>query len=167
MGDGGGSLASVELFDPARNAVQELDALAGAEPVIRRLCSVAVAYSSLAATTASTWRPSRFSSRQRGADGRALVIGGADRMDRMYYATTEIYNPEAAAFETGPLMANRRYRIAGTSVILPGGDLLVAAGAPVAEILDIGSVAFREVPGGFPDAYRFAAVAPLRGGRCS
>ena len=98
------------------------------------------------------------------ADGRVLVIGGADRTDRIYYATTEIYNPRTAAFEHGPSMGNRRYKIAGTSVLLPSGDVLVTSGAPVAELLDLGSWIFRDVPGRFPAAYRFAAAASLRGG---
>lgn len=96
-------------------------------------------------------------------DGRVLVIGGADRTDRVYYATTEIYSPRTGKFERGPSMANRRYKIAGTSVLLPSGDVLVTSGARVVERLDVGSWTFREVPGRFPDAYRFAAAAPLRG----
>lgn len=98
------------------------------------------------------------------ADGRVLVIGGADRTDRLHYATTEIYNPGTATFQRGPSMSNRRYKIAGTSVLLPGGDVLVTSGGPVAELLDVGSWAFRVIPGRFPAAYRFAASASLRGG---
>jgi hypothetical protein len=98
------------------------------------------------------------------ADGRVLVIGGADRTDRVHYATTEIYGPRSASFERGPSMANRRYKIAGTSVLLPSGDVLVTSGAPSAELLDLRTGAFREIPGRFPNAYRFAATAPLSGG---
>jgi hypothetical protein len=61
-------------------------------------------------------------------------------------------------------MANRRYKIAGTSVLLPNGDVLVTSGARTAELLDLGTGAFREIAGRFPEAYRFAAAAPLRGG---
>jgi hypothetical protein len=61
-------------------------------------------------------------------------------------------------------MNNRRYKIAGTSVVLPNGDVLVAAGARSAELLDIKTVAFREIPGSLREAYRFAAAAPLPGG---
>ena len=98
------------------------------------------------------------------ADGRVLVIGGADRTDRNYYATTEIYDPRTATVDRGPSMANRRYKIAGTSVLLPDGNVLVTSGARVAELLDVRSWTFREVNGRMPDAYRFAAAAPLRGG---
>lgn len=98
------------------------------------------------------------------ADGRVLVIGGADRSDRLHYETTEIYDPRTGSFGRGPSMANGRYKIAGTSVLLPGGDVLVTAGAPVAELLDIGRWTFREVAGHLPDAYHFPAVASLHGG---
>ncbi|MFN2567186.1 MAG: Kelch repeat-containing protein [Gemmatimonadaceae bacterium] len=98
------------------------------------------------------------------ADGRVLVIGGADRSDRVHYATTEIYSSGTAAFERGPSMVNRRYKIAGTSVLLPSGEVLITSGARAAELLDLGAGVFREVPGRFPEAYRFAAAAPLRGG---
>jgi hypothetical protein len=97
-------------------------------------------------------------------DGRVLVIGGADRSDRNHYATTETYNPATATFERGPSMTHRRYKIAGTSVLLSDGDVLVTAGAPVAELLDVKNWIFREVPGRLPAAYRFAAAAPLRDG---
>lgn len=98
------------------------------------------------------------------ADGRVLVIGGADVTDRVHFATTEFYDPRTARFGSGPTMSNRRYKIAGTSVLLPGGNVLVTSGAPVAELLDVGRVAFRDVPGRFPAAYRFAAAALLPAG---
>lgn len=97
-------------------------------------------------------------------DGRVLVIGGADRTDRNYYATTEIYDPRSAIFDRGPSMANRRYKIAGTSVLLPDGNILVTSGARAAELLDVTSWTFRKVPGRLPDAYRFAAAVLLRDG---
>jgi hypothetical protein len=98
------------------------------------------------------------------ADGRVLVIGGADRTDRRYYPSTEIYDPNTATFADGPRMAHPRYKIAGTAVVLPRGDVLVPSGGPVAELLDLASATFREVPGRFPDAYRFAATAALAEG---
>lgn len=97
------------------------------------------------------------------ADGRVLVVGGADRTDRVHYATTEVYTPRTASFARGPSMAHRRYKIAGTSVLLPNGDVLVTSGAPVAELLLLEGWIFREVAGRFPAAYRFAAAAPLGG----
>ena len=98
------------------------------------------------------------------ADGRVLVIGGADHTDRVHYLTTEIYTPRTGSFERGPSMANRRYKIAGTSALLRRGDVLVTSGAQVAELLDVRTWTFHEVPGRMPEAYRFAAAAPLRDG---
>ena len=97
-------------------------------------------------------------------DGRVLVVGGADRTDRLHYETTEIYSPGTATFERGPSMRHRRYKIAGTSVLLPNGDVLITSGARTAELLDHGTKTFREVAGPLPEAYRFAAAAPLQGG---
>jgi hypothetical protein len=98
------------------------------------------------------------------ADGRVLVIGGADRTDRVFYATTEIYSPSTGRFESGPTMAERRYKIAGTSVLLSNGDVLVTSGARSAEILDHSSGTFRTVGGRFPAAYRFATATSLPNG---
>jgi len=97
-------------------------------------------------------------------DGRVLVLGGSDRSDRVHYATTEVFNPGTATFERGPSMGQRRYKIAGTSILLAGGNVLVTSGAQAAELLDVRQWRFREVPGRFPTAYRFAAAASLRDG---
>ncbi len=98
------------------------------------------------------------------ADGRVLVLGGADRTDRRHYATTEIYNPNTASFEPGPSMANTRYKINGTAVRLPTDDVLVPSGARNAELLDQRSLAFSTVPGTFPEAFLFATSTLLPSG---
>ena len=98
------------------------------------------------------------------ADGRVLVIGGADRSDRVYFATTEIYDPRSGIFEPGPSMANVRYKIAGTAILLPDGNVLVTSGAQTAELLDVAHGQFRTIGGHLPAALRFAAAAPLRNG---
>jgi hypothetical protein len=97
-------------------------------------------------------------------DGRVFIIGGADRSDRVHFASTEIYNPHTGAFSHGPTMTHRRYKIAGTTILLPGGDVLVTSGALAAERLDADRWTFREIPGRLPAAYRFAAAARLRNG---
>ena len=98
------------------------------------------------------------------ADGRVLVIGGADRSDRVYYATTELYDPRTGSFARGPAMANARYKIAGTAILLPDRSVLVTSGAQSAELLDVAHGQFRAVGGRLPAALRFAAAAPLRNG---
>ena len=98
------------------------------------------------------------------ADGRVLVLGGADRTDRRHYATTEVYDPATAAFVAGPTMRHTRYKIEGTAVSLASGDLLVPSGAREAEILDRQSFTFRSVPGTFPAAYFFATATSISTG---
>lgn len=116
------------------------------------------------ATTGALATPRHKHDAIRLADGRVLVVGGADRSDRVHYATTEIYDPNAASFIPGPSMSSKRYKIAGTSVLLPNGEVLIASGARAAELLAADASAFREVAGGFPGAYRFAASALLHNG---
>lgn len=98
------------------------------------------------------------------ADGRVLVIGGADRSDRVYYPTTELYDPRTGIFARGPAMASARYKIAGTTILLPDGNVLVTSGARTAELLDAAHGRFRAVRGDLPAALRFATAAALRGG---
>lgn len=98
------------------------------------------------------------------ADGRVLVIGGADRTDRRHFATTEVYDAGSGRFTAGPTMSNARYKIAGTSVLLRNGDVLVTSGARTAERLDLRQWRFRPVPGSLPAAFRFAAATTLRSG---
>ena len=61
-------------------------------------------------------------------------------------------------------MGHARYKIAGTSVLLTSGNVLVTSGGPVAEFLDVRRWTFYDVPGRYPEPYRFAAAAPLRDG---
>lgn len=98
------------------------------------------------------------------ADGRVLVIGGADRTDRRHFATTEVYNPATATFSPGPSMGSTRYKIQGTAVRLASGDLLVPSGSRQAELLDRRSFTFRSVAGQFPEAYYFATATQLSTG---
>ena len=91
------------------------------------------------------------------ADGRVLVVGGADRTDRTHFRTTEIYDARTATFERGPAMANHRYKIAGTSIALPDGDILITSGARAVELLDHRTGTFREIAG------MFTVAAPIIG----
>lgn len=97
-------------------------------------------------------------------DGRVLIVGGADRSDRVYFATTEIFDPRTGVTRAGPKMADARYKIAGTSVLLPNGNVLVTSGASQAEVFDPRLMTFRRVPGQIQRAYHFAAASLLPGG---
>ena len=98
------------------------------------------------------------------ADGRVLVLGGADRTDRLYFGSTDVYSPATASFKAGPTMVNTRYKIQGTAVRLASGDVLVPAGARAAELLDHTTFTFRAVAGEFPMAFHFATATPLSSG---
>lgn len=98
------------------------------------------------------------------SDGRVLVLGGADRTDRLHFASTEIYHPATGSFSGGPSMTATRYKIQGTSVLLPDGDVLVPAGGRIAELLDRRSFSFRAVPATGPGAYYFATATALSAG---
>jgi hypothetical protein len=101
------------------------------------------------------------------ADGRVLVLGGADaRDDRGTYRSAEVYDPARDRWSpTGDLVVPH-YKHAGTSLLLADGGVLVASGAAVVERYDPTRGAFAAVPLA-PGAARprgsFAAVAPLGG----
>jgi hypothetical protein len=61
-------------------------------------------------------------------------------------------------------MANARYKIAGTAILLPDGNVLVTSGAQTAELLDVARGQFRAIGARLPAALRFAAAAPLGNG---
>lgn len=98
------------------------------------------------------------------ADGRVLVVGGADRTDRTYFATTEICDPSGKVFTPGPTMRHTRYKIAGTVVLLPDSSVLVPGGARRPELLEARATAFGEIAGEFPAAYHFATATLLPSG---
>ncbi|HEX8623764.1 MAG TPA: kelch repeat-containing protein [Allosphingosinicella sp.] len=70
-------------------------------------------------------------------DGRVLVFGGSDRRDRDGKLTlVERYDPEARAFVAAGRLLLPRYKIAGSVLLLRDGRVLVAGGAPRAELYD-------------------------------
>ena len=186
MGDGGASVTSVELFDPATQRFRPAGSLVEGRsgqtatllPDGRVLFVGGVGRGWTFLRSAEVYDPRTGRSELVGSlrvprgshtatmleDGRVLIIGGADRTDRVHFATTEIWVVRTGTFGNGPSMASRRYKIAGTSILLPDGDVLVTSGAQVAERLDVRRLTFRDVPGPFPAAFRFAAAAPLRAG---
>jgi len=96
------------------------------------------------------------------SDGRVLITGGSDERDgEGVYNSSELFDPESQTFEVGPLMQRGRYKHAGTSVVLEDGRVLVAGGAPQAEVYDPAENAFALVPGEPRMAGQFSASAPL------
>lgn len=99
-------------------------------------------------------------------DGRVLVTGGSDALDNeRLYNSTELFAPASGSFTMGPAMKLPRYKHQGSSVLLPNGMVLIAGGAPQAEMYDPISRTFEIVSGDVRVAGLFSAVAPLaRGG---
>ncbi|MFN0058051.1 MAG: Kelch repeat-containing protein [Planctomycetota bacterium] len=95
-------------------------------------------------------------------DGQVLITGGSDeRDDRGVYNSSELFNPRTGNFTLGPSMRLGRYKHAGGSLVLPSGLVLIAGGAPQAEIYDPRENVFALVPGEPRMAGQFSAVAPL------
>jgi hypothetical protein len=99
-------------------------------------------------------------------DGQVLVTGGSDERDsRGAYDSSELFDPNANTFVIGPRMRLSRYKHQGSSVLLPGGKVLIGGGAARAEIYDPVKRSFALVPGKVRMAGQFAAVAAISGGR--
>ena len=98
-------------------------------------------------------------------DGRVLVVGGsADIEGGRLYRSTEIYEPKRNRFVPGPLLLHARYKLRDAVVLLPGGDVLVAGGAPVPEVWRRASDRFVPVAGTLGRTRLFATASPLRSG---
>lgn len=95
-------------------------------------------------------------------DGRVLITGGTDeRDDRGRYRSAEIFDPRTGLSRLTGTMHRPRYKHAGTSVVLPDGRVLIAGGAPEAEVFDPASGAFLLVEGEARMVGQFSAAAPL------
>lgn len=71
------------------------------------------------------------------ADGSVLVLAGADeRDDRGAYRSAERYDPATGRFAPAGSMHAARYKLNGSSVLLPDGTVLLLGGAGVSEIYD-------------------------------
>ncbi|MBM3122337.1 MAG: hypothetical protein FJZ97_09155 [Chloroflexi bacterium] len=87
------------------------------------------------------------------ADGTVLISGGSASTDEQSaYLSTEIYDPSADAFTPGPDMPSVRYKHIGTSLRLPWGGILLAAGAQQAALYDPALRSFTPVPGSMGSA---------------
>jgi hypothetical protein len=99
------------------------------------------------------------------ADGRVLITGGSDaRDDKGMYDTSELFDPRLGTFVAGPRLTQRRYKHAGSSILLPSGDVLVAGGAATAERYSPTRGEFIPVRGSASLSGQFSAVAALDGG---
>lgn len=100
------------------------------------------------------------------SDGRVLITGGTDERDyRGRYTSAEIFDPRAGTSSTTGSMDLPRYKHEGTSVVLPDGRVLIAGGAPEAEVYDPEAGDFQLVEGDARMVGQFSAAASLADGR--
>jgi hypothetical protein len=100
------------------------------------------------------------------ADGRVLIIGGADERDgRPAYTSAEIYNPARGTFTATGNMNLPRYKLQGTAVLLNNGKVLVAGGANRAEVFDPSRNTFSYAAGDMGTVNLFSTATRLQNGQ--
>ena len=100
------------------------------------------------------------------ADGRVLIVGGANQRDgRPAYRSVEIYNPATGTFSAVGDMNSPRYKLQDTLVILSNGTVLIAGGANRAEVFDPSRNTFSYVSGDLGESRQFATATRLRNGQ--
>jgi Galactose oxidase, central domain len=99
------------------------------------------------------------------ADGRVLIVGGADeRDDPIPFDTAEIYDPETGEFRRTGNLNLARYKLRGTSVLHENGRVVVAGGADAPEVYEPPTGKFARLSGSFGRTPLFAAAARAEGG---
>ncbi len=98
-------------------------------------------------------------------DGQVLIVGGSDERDsRGAYTTVEIYSPKTNRTRRVGDMNASRYKLQGTTILLPDGRILIAGGSTQAEIFDPRSNSFIVARGQFESARLFATATLLPNG---
>jgi len=99
------------------------------------------------------------------SDGRVLAFGGSDHRDRGgKLATVESFDPATRQFTSAGRLREPRYKIGGAVQLLPDGRVLVAGGAPRAEIYDPKTRLTVYTGPSFGKSLNFATVSLLRDG---
>lgn len=100
------------------------------------------------------------------ADGRVLIVGGADKRDgRPAYSSVEIYDPATGSFSATGDMNSPRYKLQDTLVLLNDGKVLIAGGANRAEVFDPAKNRFSYVTGDMGLSRQFATATRLQNGQ--
>ena len=100
------------------------------------------------------------------ADGRVLILGGADARDEQgQFASAELFDPRTTTFAPTADMHFTRYKIQGTSLRLPDGRVAVLGGPGQLETFDPATNAFMLSAIDLGPTRLFSAVAPLTDGR--
>lgn len=99
-------------------------------------------------------------------DGRVLIVGGQTGGPRgPREDTTEIYDPAAGHFLTGPKLNEKRFKLAHAVLPLKDGRVLVGGGAERPEVYDPQQRKFEMIPGEALDGFCFSTATLLGDGR--
>lgn len=94
------------------------------------------------------------------SDGRVLIVGGSDARDDLgLYDSAEIFDPTTGRFSEAGDLNDPRYKMRGTTLLLPDGRAVVCCGASNAEVFDPASGRFASIPGSLGVGPLFAAAA--------
>jgi hypothetical protein len=191
VGGGWTFLASAELYDPRTNSFTATGSMVeareghaavkladgrvlvvgghrgrGRETVISRTVEIFDAATGRFEPTGMMATPRHKHDAVALADGRVLVLGGADERDNKgVYDSVEVYDPVGGEFEASRPMLSGRYKHRGTSFPLVGGGVLLAGGAQRAEVYDPATGESQEVVATARMAGQFSAAARLPDGR--
>lgn len=99
------------------------------------------------------------------ADGRVLVTGGAPDSHWHPMRSAEVFDPHTNQFTAIADMESARFKLPAAAVELGNGDVLVAGGAPEAEVFDGTTARFLRARGDLTEAHFFAAASRLKDGR--
>lgn len=100
------------------------------------------------------------------ADGGVIVLGGSDARDsRGKIDLVERFDPATGRFSAAGRLLAKRYKIGGAVALLPDGRLLVAGGAPRAELYDPATERSEFVGPELGASLNFASASLLPSGR--
>ena len=188
--DGQRAVGSVELFDPTDNSLRRLGTLAiaraGAGAALLPDGRVLVAGGGSngpsglrAEASAEIIDPASGASRLTGSlaharykhaivrlpNGNILAIGGSDERDsRGKLDSIESYDPATERFTIAGRAAAKRYKIGSAVVVLGDGRVLIAGGAPRAEIFNPATGKAATVGPRFGGSLNFATATAVPGG---
>jgi hypothetical protein len=99
------------------------------------------------------------------ADGSVLVVGGGeDNGWSSRLTTSERYDPRTNGFLPAATMQERRFKLGGSTVRLPNGDVLVAGGSTQVELYDAAADRFRTIGPSMDNARNLGAAVLLDDG---
>jgi hypothetical protein len=189
--DGHRAVTALDVFDPQDGSVHRIGALAvartGAGAALLPDGKVLIGGGGVngptglrATATAEIVDPSTGASKPTGSlvnarykhaviampDGNVLALGGSDHRDsRGKLDTIESFNPSTGQFSPAGRMLEKRYKIGNSVVLLADGRVLIAGGAPRAEVYNRVTAKTAYIGPAFGGSLNFATASILPDGR--